>query len=95
MPSRQCKWIFAALSQFLDGELPARNCRELERHMAGCKPCQAYLQTLKITAQACREYGEWAALAPSQALLTEIRARLGKAIPRRPRRRLPRHKKVG
>lgn len=56
MPDPRCKEIFATLSQYLDGELPARNCRELERHLRGCKPCIAYLQNLKTTIQACRRY---------------------------------------
>ena len=52
----RCKLIFAALSQYLDGELPVKNCRELEHHLQGCKPCVAYLETLKTTIQACRQY---------------------------------------
>jgi RNA polymerase sigma-70 factor, ECF subfamily len=94
MPSRRCKRIFAALSEFLDGDLPARNCRELERHLAGCKPCQAYLESLKITAQACREYGEWAAPAPSKALLARIRAQFREAVSRRPHQYLSRRGKT-
>jgi anti-sigma factor RsiW len=54
MAERRCKRIFAALSEYLDGELPAHNCRELERHLKDCKPCLAYLETLKATTQACR-----------------------------------------
>jgi RNA polymerase sigma-70 factor (ECF subfamily) len=49
MPDRRCKQIFAALSQYLDGDLPAKNCRELERHL------MAYLENLKTTIQACRK----------------------------------------
>lgn len=56
MPDRRCKQIFAALSAYLDGELPARNCRELERHLQDCQPCLAYLESLKSTIQACRRY---------------------------------------
>ncbi len=57
MAKRKCKQIFALLSEFLDGELPAKDCRALERHMKDCKPCVAYLQTLRLTVEACREYG--------------------------------------
>jgi len=56
MPDRRCKQMFAALSAYLDGELPARNCRELERHFQDCQPCLAYLESLKSTIQACRRY---------------------------------------
>ena len=55
MPDRRCKQIFAALSEYLDGELPVKNCRELERHLKDCKPCLAYLDSLKTTIQACRK----------------------------------------
>ncbi|MBZ5513661.1 MAG: zf-HC2 domain-containing protein [Acidobacteriia bacterium] len=55
MTDRRCKQIFAALSEYLDGELPVKNCRELERHLKDCKPCLAYLENLKTTIQACRD----------------------------------------
>jgi RNA polymerase sigma-70 factor (ECF subfamily) len=56
MTDPRCKQIFAALSEYLDGELPVKNCRELERHLKGCQPCLAYLENLKTTIQACRTY---------------------------------------
>ena len=37
MTDRHCKQIFAMLSEYLDGQLPAKNCRELERHLKGCR----------------------------------------------------------
>ncbi len=48
--------MFAALSKYLDSELPARNCRQLEQHLRGCKRCVEYLETLKKTIRACRLY---------------------------------------
>jgi len=51
----RCRRIFAALSEYLDEELPATNCRELEQHLMDCKPCLAFLATLKTTIQACRD----------------------------------------
>lgn len=56
MPDPRCKQIFAALSEYLDGDLPAKTCRELERHLKDCKSCLAYLENLKTTIQACRKY---------------------------------------
>jgi len=56
MPDRHCKQIFAMLSEYLDGELPVKNCRQLERHLKGCRPCIAYLESLKTTVEACRRY---------------------------------------
>ncbi len=47
MPDRHCKQIFAMLSEYLDGELPVKNCRELERHLKGCRPCIALSRQLE------------------------------------------------
>jgi anti-sigma factor RsiW len=56
MPDRRCRRIFALLSDYLNAELPVENCRELERHLKGCEPCIAYLESLKNTVEACRRY---------------------------------------
>lgn len=53
---KRCREVFAALSEFLDGTLPPTTCRSLEDHLRECKPCLAYLETLKSTIHACREY---------------------------------------
>jgi len=76
MTDQQCKRVFAALSAYLDGELPARNCRELRRHLKGCKPCLAYLQSLKATIQACGKYAPSDVPRPS----ARVRAALMKAL---------------
>ncbi len=57
MTARACKRVFALLSEFLDEQLPAGDCRTLQRHLRTCQPCLAYLKTLRLTADACREYG--------------------------------------
>jgi RNA polymerase sigma-70 factor (ECF subfamily) len=56
MRDRRCQRIFAALSEYLDGDLPVKDCRELEQHLQGCKPCLAYIESLKISIQACRRF---------------------------------------
>ena len=79
MAERRCKKIFAALSEFLDGNLPVRNCRELERHQKDCPPCLAYLETLKSAVKACQEYSVAVVPPPSPrvraALLEAMRKR--------------------
>jgi len=74
MTERRCKQIFAVLSEFLDGELPAKNCRQLERHLEGCPPCIAYLESLKTTVEACRRYQAPRAPAPSKQVKTALLA---------------------
>jgi len=56
MPDRRCKRIFAMLSDYLNAELPVKNCRELEQHLKGCEPCIAYLESLRKTVEACHRY---------------------------------------
>ena len=78
MTDRHCKQIFATLSEYLDAQLPAKNCRELERHLKGCQPCIAYLASLKTTVEACRRYK--APRAP--ALSKQVKAALLAALQR-------------
>lgn len=39
MNDRDCKRIFALLSDYLDGDVQVKDCRELESHLKRCKPC--------------------------------------------------------
>ena len=77
MADRRCKQMFAMLSDYLNAELPVKNCRELERHLKGCEPCIAYLESLKNTVEACRRYQVRNSPAPSkkvrEALLVALR----------------------
>jgi RNA polymerase sigma-70 factor, ECF subfamily len=52
-PAR-CKAMFAELSDYLDEQLDDSFCEELERHMTGCEPCQAFVATLEATIEQCR-----------------------------------------
>jgi RNA polymerase sigma-70 factor, ECF subfamily len=51
---RRCKEMFAELSDYLDDELDDSLCAELEKHMDGCEPCQAFLSSLEQSIQQCR-----------------------------------------
>ena len=53
-PAARCKAMFAELSDYLDEQLDDTLCEELERHMEGCEPCQAFIATLKATIEQCR-----------------------------------------
>jgi len=52
--SENCREVFALLSQYLDAELPAQSCEEIEAHLAGCPPCIEFLESLKHTIALCR-----------------------------------------
>jgi RNA polymerase sigma-70 factor, ECF subfamily len=66
---RRCKEIFAALSNYLDDELDESLCEELEKHMEGCKPCVAFLESLEKSIEQCR-------LAPDELPDPRVAARL-------------------
>jgi anti-sigma factor RsiW len=80
MTDQHCKQIFAMLSEYLDGELPVKNCRELERHLKGCRPCIAYLESLKTTVEACRRYKAPRAPALSKQVKAALLAAVRKVI---------------
>ena len=52
-PAR-CKAMFAELSNYLDEQLDDSLCEELQRHLEGCEPCQAFLSSLQATIEQCR-----------------------------------------
>jgi len=53
---QNCREMFAALSDYLDARLADSLCAELERHMSGCVPCQAFVQDLKQTIREIKTY---------------------------------------
>jgi anti-sigma factor RsiW len=50
----ECRAMFARLSEFLDGELPSTLCAEVEAHVRGCRPCEAFVRILRLTVDLCR-----------------------------------------
>jgi hypothetical protein len=48
--------MFAALSDYLDDRLADSVCGEIEQHMSGCAPCQAFLDDLKETVREIKTY---------------------------------------
>ena len=52
--SRNCREIFARLSEYLDGELDPAFCSRLEEHMGDCPPCEAFLESLRRTVDLTR-----------------------------------------
>ncbi|HXE75477.1 MAG TPA: sigma-70 family RNA polymerase sigma factor [Candidatus Xenobia bacterium] len=53
---RRCKELFAALSDYLDGALDPKLCEELEKHLAGCRPCEAFLHSLERTVEQIHQH---------------------------------------
>ena len=74
--TEDCKEIFALLSEYLDLELPASTCREMEAHLAGCPPCIEFTESLRQTVALCHEYQAGEIPGP---ISQEARARLQEA----------------
>ena len=49
-----CKALFAQLSNYLDHQLDASLCEEMEKHMDDCAPCRAFLSSLERSIEQCR-----------------------------------------
>lgn len=44
-----CREILEKLSEYIDEEIDPKICDDIEKHMEGCSPCIAFLNTLKKT----------------------------------------------
>ncbi len=64
-----CKEMFARLSEFLDGELTQELCEEIQAHLEGCRPCEAFARALRRTVELCRQL-------PSKPLPEQLRQEL-------------------
>ena len=53
---RDCEAVFARLSEYLDRELPAATCEELESHIQDCAPCVEFVDSLKKSVGLYRTY---------------------------------------
>jgi anti-sigma factor RsiW len=54
---RDCRARLASLFAWLDGELSAARCREIERHLTGCACCEALATGLRRAILTCRAAG--------------------------------------
>lgn len=54
---RGCAGILAHISAYLDGELEATECGEIERHCRDCESCASIVSGLRHTVGLCREAG--------------------------------------
>ncbi len=48
--------MFASLSDYLDGIVDDASCEQMQKHIADCPPCQAFVDSLRRTVDACRAY---------------------------------------
>jgi len=69
-----CEALLGSLSEYIDGELSAELCREIEKHLAGCENCRVVLNTTKRTIDLVQSPAE------SVAVPDDVRERLFKRL---------------
>jgi anti-sigma factor RsiW len=52
-----CRDAVELVSDYLDGTLPRRQRRRLEKHLAACDACSAYLEQMRATIAASGKVG--------------------------------------
>ncbi len=68
--SEQCRKYLGSLSEYVDGELGAELCAEIEAHMQECDNCRIVVNTLRKTVELYEQ------VAPSAELPKGVRERL-------------------
>lgn len=53
----KCREMLGSLSDYIDGELEARLCAEIEAHMRECPDCRVMVDTLHKTVVLYRAHG--------------------------------------
>jgi predicted anti-sigma-YlaC factor YlaD len=51
-----CQEVLALLSDYLDLDLPAEACKQIENHLAECSPCEEFAESLRKTVALCRTF---------------------------------------
>ena len=71
----RCRQMLRRLSDYIDGELDPSICRSIEAHMPDCRPCRAFIRSLRKSVRILNKSGRRAAR-PPERLRRELRKRL-------------------
>lgn len=52
-----CRELMAQFSEYIDGELDAALCAQLEAHLAGCPNCRVMVDTVRKTISMYHSHG--------------------------------------
>ncbi len=69
----KCEDLLSMLNEYVDGTIDPSICKEFERHLAGCNPCQVVIDNIRKTITLYRE-------GKSYELPLEFRDRLHKVL---------------
>ena len=50
----KCEELMAALNDYLDGQVDTAVCKEFQKHLAGCNPCQVVVDNVRKTIVLCK-----------------------------------------
>lgn len=70
-----CESLLGSLSDYIDGELGAELCREIEKHISECENCRIVVDTTRRTVDLVR-----ASNRPESGLPDDVRDRLFKRL---------------
>jgi RNA polymerase sigma-70 factor (ECF subfamily) len=73
LPGRPCPDIVRLFSRHLEGDVSARTCASMEKHLAACPRCAAACDGLKEVLRMCRT-------TPEPDLPAEMQDRLRRAV---------------
>lgn len=79
--SRECRQMFAGLSDYLDQTLRTVMCKGLEAHMEGCVPCKAFLRDLRSAVERCRKFDPACDAVKKTQISQELLQRYQAALP--------------
>ena len=71
----QCHHMLGSLCDYIDGDLRAELCREIEQHLAECEDCRVVVDTTKKTVYLVRASND-----PQAGLPGDVRDRLFKKL---------------
>ena len=69
----KCRQMLKYLSDYVDRDLDPKICAHIDSHMKGCKPCVAFIKTLRKTVGVLKRQPRQG---PSAQLKAELRRRL-------------------
>ncbi len=50
----ECRKLFAGLSEFIDGNADQLSCEHIQKHLADCPPCVAFVEDLSRAVERCK-----------------------------------------
>jgi RNA polymerase sigma-70 factor (ECF subfamily) len=53
---RECRELFANLSDYLDARIEPRTCEQMREHIEACPACIAFLRDLRAAIDRCRSF---------------------------------------